>query len=260
MRQYSRPPIQSRSLLVFSEDKETSSYERLIPDWSAIVREDFPEIKVGKLWRFSLEEKEGIPIPKVKLFFLHRYVATDPNKEVLRLSEPTSNSLKLSLRRTSREIQSFDELFLLAKKWIPKWMEHFDVKSIKGVRLKYKNMLSKELTPFAFQDRFIKIDRWLTFMSRLPGKFNDVVGQFQTEINVRVDASKSAEFRYEVRSADKALDGTSSGIVVNFGIDTADESRNLRLHDCLAEIEWCHTILLEQFDAFFTEEAKRNFE
>jgi hypothetical protein len=261
MAQYSRPPIKSRSLKVFSDEKDPGTYERLIPDWYKVVREDFPEQQIGKLWQFSVEEKEGVPVPKGKLSFLHRFVAYNEKKDILQLIEPNAKFLKLQLNRTPEKLQSFEDLICLAKKLLPRWKEHFGINLVKGVRLSYKNLLSKEITPLAFSHGPLKIDRWLTFMSRLPGRFNDVIGPFHTGINVKVvEGSTAAEFRYELRSANPDLDGTDFGVVVNLAIDTKSSSRNLSLLECLAEIDWCHKILLEQFNVFFTEEAKRNFE
>jgi hypothetical protein len=257
---YSRPPVQSRILTVFG-DHDREKFDELIPSWADLVSPDFPEQQIGKQWSVKLNEKNGIPRPRTELSLRHRSVALNGKGKLIREVTPFPGGIAIRLERSAGVLHSFDELFGFAEKLLPRWKEHFGVSLCRGLRLNYKNTFSPEITPFAFEELadgrvMLKLDRWLTYFSRVPGNFQSVVRPIHSKLTVSVDPEKEAEFTYLVKSSDPDEAAT---IVVHLVVDTYGKQRKLDISSLLAETKWSHTLILEQFEAFFTKAALENF-
>jgi hypothetical protein len=257
---YSRPPVQSRLLTVFGEH-DHAKFDELIPSWADLVAADFPEQQIGKQWSVKLNEKNGIPRPRTELSLRYRCVASDEKRKLIRELTPVPGGISIRLERSAAAVHSFDELFAFAEKYLPLWRQHFGVSQVRGLRLNYKNVFSPEITPFAFEKLaggrvLLKVDRWLTYFQSVPGKYQNVVRPIQSKLTVSVDPEREAEFTYLVKSSDSDEAAT---IVVHLVMDTFGTERKLDISGLLAETQWSHTLILEQFEAFFTKAALDNF-
>jgi hypothetical protein len=161
------------------------------------------------------------------------------------------------LCREEDDIHDFDEVYAEMETWIEKWMEHFEVKDLKGITTEYFNRLNAKISPqFVLPDGRLKISDAFRVFSNIPGKYVGITQPYDCRMRLIVDEKMPCHFDLRVRAEDEAR----VGVKIDFMTSTFQQhNKAISAKEALGEIQFAHGIILEQFDCFFTEIAKESF-
>jgi hypothetical protein len=143
---YRRPPVVERVLTVASEMSEEIYLSRL-DSWEQIVQAEFPIGESVSEWTVKMDPKN---IQRV----------LDPSLSELKIvprfsKQPSSKGFDWSLRFPRGQLtvnmhsnpkspRRFQDLTAEFQKWLPQWMQHFEVDYLQTIALHYVNVLNRE--------------------------------------------------------------------------------------------------------------------
>jgi hypothetical protein len=257
---YKKPPIIERVIGVYADIKiQPEVFEAKMPEWIAKIQDHYPISKPIAEWTLNIKEVKGVPMlqgvmPKaeiIQMFWkLHR------NKQQVHGMRLRPDRLVFHVCREGDIIHDFDEIYVEMERWIGKWMEHFEVKALKGVTAEYFNRLNGAITPqFILPDGGIKIAEALVMFANIPGKYTTVTPPYDNKIRLIVDAKRPCCFDLRVMADDEVR----SSLKIDFIVSTCGQEKAISAKDALDEIQIAHDVILEQFDCFFTKQAKESF-
>lgn len=140
--------------------------------------------------------------------------------------------------------------------WYPKWADHFNVVKARGVSVEYVNVLSPVTMPkFCLGDR-IDIGKILSAYT-IPGPLKSLVPPFNFEFNF--DASRP-DIPMKVHTKLAAMQGGKEPLRLTFKASTEETKREIGLDKIFQEANIAHDLILLEFEAYFTEQAKLSFE
>jgi uncharacterized protein (TIGR04255 family) len=257
VKRYRKPPLTERVVsLGFSMDEE--NFQTKLDSWTAIMRQAFPESEIHTQWEIQVAEKNGMPyIPKDKQKITTKYQfwqRKGPQKD--RCIQVWRDRISFNLLSPIGDPRSYQDLQALYAEWCPKWADHFSVRSVSGVNLEYVNILSKETVPSFCQASRINIGEILTAFCA-PGPLKNLIPPFKFQFNF--DAS-TQDFPMHVRVALTNQKTEEISLRLLFRAATEKPGREVSLDAIPLEMDTAHSIILAEFDAFFTEKAKTSFE
>jgi len=255
---YRNPPIIERIVGVYTDIKP-EVFEARMPEWAAKIRDSYPISHPIAEWSLDIKEVDGIPIfqnvmPKAEIIQL--FWKRHPKKEKVYGMRLRPSRLVFHLCREGDNIHDFEELYAEMETWIGKWMEHFEINSLRGVTLEYFNRLNASITPqFMLPDGRLNISDAFVLFSNIPGKYVSITPPYDCKMRLTVDEKRPCFFDVRVRAEDQAI----VGVRIEFATKTIGLNKAISANDSLAEIRFAHDLMLEQFDCFFTEKAKESF-
>jgi len=164
------------------------------------------------------------------------------------------------LHREGSVPHRYSELRAEFERWLPRWMSHFSVSGCSRVQLEYVNLLSAKVTPQFTDDKGgLMIGRVLKVFAGIPTHHQGIIPPYDCQMGLRIDAKKPAAFHLRVRGL---IPGPKQGVGVRIDfLAVVDKGGGyLSLSDVLNEADFLHTVMVEHFDAIFTDEAKQSFE
>jgi hypothetical protein len=255
---YKKPPIIERIIGVYADIKP-EVFEAKIPEWAVKIRERYPIAEPIAEWSLNIKEVKGVPMlqdvmPKaeiIQMFWkLHR------KKTQVYGMRLRPDRLVFHLRWEDGVSHDFEELYAEMQAWIGKWMEHFEVPFLKGVTAEYLNRLDAKITPqFMLPDGRLKLAEAIVLFANIPGKYQTITQPFDCRVRLIVDEKRPCYFDLRVREDNEG----HTAVRVDMVVTAIGRDKAISAEDGLAEIRFAHEVMLEQFDCFFTEQAKESF-
>lgn len=255
---YQNPPITERIIGVYTQIKQ-EVFEAKMPAWAKKIESAYPLSRPISEWTIKIKEVKGLPVlqnvePQAEI--IHLFWKPHPKKLLIHGMRVRPDRLVFHLEREPGKIHDFDELYKEMESWIDKWMEHFEVTSLRGVTLEYANRLNASVTPqFVLPDGQIKLSEVFVLFADVPGRYKTLTKPYDCKVRLVVDSKQPLYFDIRVRAEDDARDG----VAVQFVVNTIGLNKEISAKESLAEIQQGHEVMQEQFDCFFTEKAKESF-
>lgn len=255
---YQKPPIVERVVGVYTDIKP-EVFEAKMPTWATKIIDHYPIKRPIAEWSLNIKDVDGVPtlqdaMPKAEIIqvFWQRH----PHGTHVKGMRLRPSRLVFHLVRDGDEVHDFEELYLEMETWIGRWMEHFEVTSLRGTTTEYFNRLNPKITPqFMLPDGRLQVaDAFLPF-ANIPGKYQTITHPYDCRIRLVVDEHRPCNFDLRVR-ADESV---HVGVRIDLATTTIGREKKISEKDALAEIRLGHDVVLEQFDCFFTEKAKQSF-
>lgn len=260
---YKRPPILERVLTVTADVSPENFFGRF-ERWKDVIRETFPEYEPINDWKLNIETREdGTPLlthVQPELEITHRFWRRNNTGKRFMSMRIAPNQLSLNLNRDSEDCHLFNELYDEYSKWLPQWMTHFGATGCANVTLNYVNLISCDTTPqFVDASGSIQVGRVLRVFAGVPGRHMGIVPPYDCQMGLMIDEKKPAIFALRVLGVTIAKDN-SPAIRVDFQAAVTKPKPSLSAIEALSEASFLHTIIIDQFESIFTEDAKRSFE
>jgi hypothetical protein len=202
-----------------------------------------PQIELRTIPRQQRLDELGNPTAEIETF---------PNRVVIRVL------------RQKNYLGSFHDLESEAMNWVPEWRKTFKVGKIKKIVISYSNFLCKTFTPelvkVSGDSQQINFGAALVMFADAPGKYKNLIPPFLAETAIEVDSERSFGFRVKaVDDGKKEGAPHEPGILVILKHTFTPVNKPLENHDLQSKLQEAHDLLMEQFEAFFTENAKKQF-
>jgi uncharacterized protein (TIGR04255 family) len=257
---YKKPPIIERVISVVADISEENFYSRL-ESWKAIVQSDFPDYDPIKAWNLNIQMKGDVPVledslPEVEV--THRFWKLNDHGQRFMSMRVLPNQFTLNLHPEPEQPHAFDELLRAFENWLPRWLSHFGGNGCQTIVLNYINLLSARTTPQFIANGGVKLGGVLSVFVGLPGRFTNIIPPYDCQIGLMIDAQKPALFQMRVVGLPSNEEGPS--VRVDFQAQIIKNSACLTQNQVLAEAQFLHHIIREQFEALFTEAAKKTFQ
>jgi len=255
---YKKPPIVERVICVHADIKP-ELFEAKVPEWAIRIRDTFPISRPISEWSLNIKEMNGVPViengmPKAEIIQL--FWKRPPKGEPFCGMRLRPSRLGFHLLREGTDAHDFEEIYREMETWIDRWMDHFEVKSIKGITAEYFNQLNATITPqFMLPDGRLLLSKAFKLFADIPGKYQGITPPYNNRIRLIVDEARPCYFDLRVRSENTV----HASVRIDFMVTTLDRNKALSAKEALAELHLGHDVLLEQFDCFFSEEAKNSF-
>jgi hypothetical protein len=152
---YKKAPVIERvASLKASMDAEL--FESRLASWDAIARAEFPVYEPLREWLLNIEEKDDIPLwntLKRELRITSRF-SKKSSKEGFDWSlRCDGDQFTMNMHSNHRLLRAYDDLRREYSKWLPLWMEHFQISEVESIHLIYVNLLNPEtLSVFVRKD------------------------------------------------------------------------------------------------------------
>jgi hypothetical protein len=256
---YKKPPIFERVLAAYTAPMKPEVFEAKMPEWVSKIRDEYPLARPKSEWLLNIKEVNGVPtledgMPTANI--IHVFWKPHPKKLQVHGMRLRSDRLVFHLLREDDEAHEFNDVYPAMEKWITRWMDHFEITSLRGVGLEYYNRLNAILTPqFALPNGAVAVGSALNMFANIPGRYKTMAPPYDCKVRLVVDDQKPCNFDVHVRSEDKGADG----VRVEFMVRTLEQNRSIGAKQALQELLELHDIMLEEFDCFFTEQAKKSF-
>lgn len=255
---YRRPPVVERVLTVASEMSEEIYLSRL-DSWEQIVQPEFPIREPVSEWTVKMDPKN---IQRV----------LDPSLSELKIvprfsKQPSSKGFDWSLRFPRGQLtvnmhsnpnspRRFQDLSAEFQRWLPQWMQHFEVDYLQTIALHYVNVLNREsVQAFMTGPTIIAVDKILTIFVHIPGTQRSLIPPINCMVNMSLDSRQPANLAIHL------LDGPDPqpSLRLDLGVRVSLNPQT-PMEVVFEWLEWCHYRILERFDVVFTDEAKKSFE
>jgi hypothetical protein len=229
--------------------------------WKGIVAQEFPIHDPLTEWLLNVQEKDGVPLfeeAEPEVIVTHRFSRRNENGERTWSMRCPPDRLTLNLHSQVNEPHDFEELYEAMMKWLPRWSDHFGVATYPQVQLDYVNLLGPRTTPaFVNRDGGIQINRLLEVFGRIPGTHKSIVAPYDCKVGLLIEPNRcGANIHIQaVRTVDTTLH-----VRVDLQIVATRPNGLPSVETVLAELRYTHEILIGQFLAIFTDEAKSSFE
>ncbi len=260
---YRRPPIVERALAIHVDMPE-ERFRVKAETWPAIVQKDFPRAETVTEWILAVMQKEGMPV-------------LDPNRQTMTLRQTYwhiegkkkregiqlwPDKISFNLLGEPGNARDYAELDQLCERWLMQWAAHFELSQCSGVTLEYVNLLSAAtLSPFV-SGKTIRIGEAITMFKAIPGPLQSLFPPFDFQFNVDGGTTPPSRFRAHCATIDTDPKG-DAGPEMNLrfiATTNLSKDRPVKLTQVREEAALMHDLILLQFDAYFTPEAKRSFE
>lgn len=259
---YKRPPVIERVLSVTANITQETFFSRF-EGWKAIIQDHFPDYDPVKDWRLHIKSHEGMPVltdQQPELVITHRFWRRTKQGKRYFSMRLLPSELTLNLHPESENPHSFEELNAELASWLPQWMSHFDVQECSSVRLGYINMISNATTPqFVDQTGRVQVGRVLRVFAGVPSPNLGIIPPYDCQMGLLIDAERPAVFALRVFGVMEPRD-RSSAVRVDFQASVVKSNPCLTAPRVLSDAAFLHTVIRDQFEALFTDEAKESFE
>lgn len=256
---YENPPVVERVISVKGEMTQ-EAFEAGIDGWRQEVIPEYPIEEPIIKWLLNMEEKEGFPQfntmqPELKI--THRFSkrrAKDGFDWSIRCPVGT---LMMNMHSIPHPNRRFSHLRSEFERWLPRWMNQFNVAGCQSVGLLYLNVLRKDVTPGLFNDDgALRLGSALRVFSSVPGDHEQIVPPFDCRMTVLLRSEPRAVL--QIRAQDASGPEHTVGVKLTL-LCEAELAGKGTPQDCLELLDWCHERILDRFELVFTDEAKTTF-
>ena len=256
---YRKPPIVERALVVHAEMSE-EKFRLKADEWQAILKQEFPHVEPVTEWVLAVTEKDGMPVldPTRQTMTVRHTFWQMAGKKKDHGIQIWPDKIAFNLLGGIGNPRDFDELEQLRQKWLMRWASHFEISTSTGVTLEYVNLLSNETLPTFVKDAGLKIGDALRLFQVLPSSLHQLHPPFDFQINVEGETEPPSSFRAHCIT----LEATQKvpTMQLRFTASTHKPERSVPIEKVANEAQIMHDLILRQFDAYFTPEAKKTFD
>ncbi len=255
-KKYKSPTVTER-VISLGVSMEEEHFQRELSTWHDVVRKAFPQSHIANQWQVSLAEKNGVPyIPKESQKFTTRYQFwKGKDKQRDRGIQVWRDRVAFNLLSKVGEPRTYEDLHELYSEWFPIWSQHFAVPTVRGVTVEYVNHLSKLTVPKFCHGDTIDVGRILTaFVVR--GPLTKLVPPFSFQMNF-LEERDGLPLRFQADLS--SVPGKQTAMRLLFKASTEAAGREIPVDSLSNELDTCHGLILEEFEAFFSDEAKATF-
>ncbi len=257
---FRKPPIIERVATVWGDLSAEKFYSR-IEGWKDTVATEFPIYDPLTEWLLNVQEKDGVPLfeeAEPEVIVTHRFSRRNEHGDRTWSMRCPADRLTLNLHSERNEPHDFEELYAAMMKWLPRWSDHFGVTAYPTVQLDYVNLLGPRTTPeFVNRDGGIQINRLLEVFGKIPGTHKSIIAPYDCKVGLLIEPNRCAAniHVHAVRGRDAALH-----VRVDLQIVATHPNGLASADAALLEMRYTHDVLIGQFLAIFTDEAKTSFE
>ena len=258
---YKKAPIIERALRVVGDIAPEMFYAKF-ETWRDAIQASFPDYEPLKDWHLNIEVKDGVPVftdAPPQVIITHRFTRKSQQGQKLFSMRIMPNEIALHLHHDGGKPHYFEELLAEADILIPQWFNHFGVKGSPFLALDYVNLLSPATTPKFVHSGAIHVGSVLTVFSGVPGKYTSIIPPYDCQMGLMVDPQRAATFSLRVLGLITPQEH-GPAIRVDFHSQVAKDSAKMSAQHVLSETQFLHTVIVDQFEALFTKEAKQTFE
>ncbi len=228
-------------------------------EWQTILKQEFPHAQAITEWVLAVTEKDGMPV-------------LDPDRQTMTLrhtfwrmtGQKKDHGMQIWPDKISFNLlggvgnpRDFSELEQLRQKWLPRWVSHFEISKCNGVTLEYINLLSKDTLPAFMNGNILNVGNALRLFDNIPSRLGPLIPPFDFQINSETETNPRSRFRVHCVS----VPSPSTPVMhLRFNASTYNPKRSVPIDDVANETAAMHDLILQQFDAYFTEKAKQSFE
>jgi hypothetical protein len=105
----------------------------------------------------------------------------------------------------------------------------------------------------------ISINRILNVFGNIVGPAQRLIPPYQFEINIRALEDPPMAFKAKLTSAEELSKGQPT-LRLDFKATSEIPGRKINLDAAQKELSLAHDLILQEFEAYFTEEARKSFE
>lgn len=253
---YSHPPVVERAL-AFSCTLTEEAFQTKLASWGERVKQAFPSSKIQRQWQIQIAEKNGMPFlssdgQKLTTKYQFFQQSGEDKKQCIQVWQ---DKISFNLFGSVESPRSFTELREIANTWAPQWASHFGISSVHGIRLEYVNLLSPKTVPRFCSDGKIRLGEILTAF-KVPGPYKDLTAPFDFQFNM---VANQPDFPMAIHASLKGAQHDGGTLRLLFRASTENLQRSISLDTAQKEIDIAHSSIVAEFDAYFSEEAKKSF-
>ena len=230
--------------------------------WAAELHPEFPHAKVLSEWTLEVTEKDGMPV-------------LDPTRQTLTLRQTFwkmkgdrkdhgiqlwPDRISFNLFGAPGEPRSYEELEALEEQWLRRWAQHFEVTECGGVTLQYVNLLAESTLPKFVKKKSLHVGEALKMFQSIPGELHTLHPPFDFQFNMDGETTDPPSRIGAHCVSIKKKSGEIPSMHLRFTATTHIDKRSVGLDKVTTEARLMHDLILRQFEAFFTEEAKAMFQ
>lgn len=263
---YRKPPVTERALVVhlgapIGEEK----FQVKADEWRTALGKDFPKLQTVTEWTLHVVEKDGMPLLDTAgqtMTLRQTFWQVTPEEKRRQGIQLWQDKISFNLLGELGNPREFEELENLTSTWLPRWATDFEISSCSGVTLQYVNLLSKETLPNFFKNNELKIGQAIRLFGGVPVERNSLLPPFDFQVNVRVDnVDPRARVSVHCVTVDVPADqGPTMHLRFTATTNLGEPTRSVPLENVKNEGRLTHNLIIEAFEAYFTEAAKAIFE
>jgi hypothetical protein len=259
---YKKPPVVERALVVHAPVPE-EIFQLKAEAWESIVKAEFPHARTLTEWTLAVRTKEGMPV-------------LDPDEQTMTLrqtfwrgpQEKRDLGMQLWPQRISFNLlgeigtnpRRYEELEELVDRWLPRWASHFEVSTCGGVTLEYVNILSEQTLPNFIDGARIRIGDAVTMFRMIPGNLRQIITPFDFQVTVEGETEPESRITSQCICPPVTF-GQIPKIQLRFRATThVNPNRISSVQNVHAEGRQMHQLIITQFEAYFTDQAKKTFD
>ncbi|HXT41689.1 MAG TPA: TIGR04255 family protein [Candidatus Angelobacter sp.] len=259
MRKYKRPPIVERAFSVGVQIDE-ELFHRRIEEWKDLLQKSFPEMETITEWQIKVTQKDGMPSfdqNHQRMSLKHRFWKggqsnRDKGIQVWR------DRVAFNLVGGPANPRHYEELEEFSHDWLPRWADHFEVKTLRGITLEYVNFISFQTVPKFASENKIDLKNILNFFSNLPGPGKTLIPPYNFEINLGITETPPMRFSAHLQNIE-SQPGSTLALRLDFKATTEGLGRKISLDEVKNELRLAHDLILQEFEAYFTVQARDSF-
>lgn len=253
-RQYDRPPIIERALSL-GVTIDDALFERQLESWKELIQSEFPTSQTLPVWDIEIAQRDGAPFfdpERQKMSLRHRFWK-GPSPGHDSAVQIWRDRVVFNLLSTIGTPRHFEDLAAVAKAWLPRWKEHFQVSTFRGVELEYVNLISAKTCPDFTRNTSLEIHRIVRFFGDIPRTDAPLIPPYEFQVNTLEREKPPLRLHARLHSV---TGSAPPELQLRF---VASTEREMPVGDVWGELDIAHELILDAFESYFTEEAKEAF-
>jgi hypothetical protein len=260
---YKKPPVIERAATVTAHIPPEVFFARF-ESWKSEILKDFPDYDPIQQWLINYTNREEVPVldevpPQVRV--THRFWKRNLQNQRFMSMRVLPNRLTLNLHPEYNDPHRYEELRDALMRWFPLWVAHFSATEFPQVHLDYINLLAAETTPQFVEPKTgaVHIGQALTVFASGPGKNQGITPPYDCQMGLAIDRERGSFFRLRILGLD-SRPNRGAAVRIDFQAVTDRHDSPLTASEIRGEVEFLHEVMIEKFEAVFTDAAKISFQ
>lgn len=258
-RTYVRPPIVER-VATFHAPIDEERFLLGFEEWQWAVRDEYPHHEPVKEWLIAVKERDGVPLfdtlqPELRITHRFSRKSTDGRRE-FGMRCPT-DSIAFHLFTHPGVPKGYGDLRGEVAKWLPRWMERFQVEKLSNLELHYTNRIAPDTVGPFIQDGRIELASILTAFLALPGTHECLIPPYDCTATVLLKEAPRMVLTLRIHGNTDVI--PQPAVLVDFTVAFPEEKGGLDIGTALLLLDKAHDAISDRFELIFTREVKDFF-
>jgi len=258
-RSYARAPIVER-IATFHAQIEEERFLLGFEEWQWAVREDYPHHEPHKEWLIAVKEKNGVPLfdtlqPELRLTHLFSRKSADGRRE-FGMRCPM-DAIAFHLFTSPGVSKGYGDLHSEVVKWLPRWMDHFQVEKLTNLELHYSNRITPETVGPFIRDGRIELASILTAFLALPGTHECLIPPYDCTATVLLREEPQMVLTLRIHGDTEVR--PQPAVLVDFTVAFPETKGGLDTGNALLLLSNAHDAIQDRFELVFTDQVKNFF-